>query len=59
MSSRWEHGVEPQQDQDAQVAVEVLAATEDLASVPVAEHVARFEAVHGALSDALSSIDGQ
>jgi len=50
---------QPSSGQDAQVALEALAATEDLASVPVAEHVARFEAVHGALSDALSSIDGE
>jgi hypothetical protein len=34
-----------------------LAGTEDLTDVPVAEHVARFEAVRGALSDALTSID--
>lgn len=50
---------QPGSGQDARAAVEALAATEDLASVPVAEHVARFEAVHRALSDALSSIDGQ
>ena len=36
-----------------------LAATEDLESVPVAEHVARFEGVHAALSDALTTIDGE
>jgi hypothetical protein len=61
MGSRWEQGVQPQPDsgQDTHAAAEALAATEDLASVPVAEHVARFEAVHRALSDALSSIDGQ
>ena len=56
--------MEPQQgsEQHAQAAADALAAvvvTEDLESVPVAEHVARFEAVHGALSDALSTIDGQ
>jgi hypothetical protein len=34
-----------------------LAGTDDLESVPVAEHVARFEAVHGALAGALSTID--
>jgi hypothetical protein len=28
-----------------------------LDTLPVAEHVARFDAVHAALSDALSSID--
>jgi hypothetical protein len=51
--------MEPGSEQQAQAAAEALAATEDLASVPVAEHVARFEAVHGALSDALSTIDGE
>ena len=36
-----------------------LAGTVDLESVPVTEHVARFEAVHAALADALSAIDGE
>jgi len=51
--------VEPQPGpgQLAQATSDALAATEDLASVPVSEHVARFEAVHSALSDALSTID--
>ena len=37
---------------------DAMARTEDLDEVPVAEHVARFDAVHQALADALSSIDG-
>lgn len=37
--------------------VQAMARTEQLAWVPVAEHVARFEAVHGTLSEALSAID--
>jgi hypothetical protein len=60
MSNQWEeHGLEsqPGSGQIDQAASEALAATEHLASVPLAEHVARFEAVHGALSDALSTID--
>ena len=39
------------------LAVEV-AALDRLADLPVAEHVARYDALHGRLSDALSSIDG-
>ena len=35
-----------------------VAGIEDLDDLPVAEHVARFDAVHRALSDALSTIDG-
>lgn len=42
---------------DAAVA-DALARTADLDDVPVMEHVARFDAVHVALSDALSAIDG-
>jgi hypothetical protein len=36
---------------------EALAGTESLDRVPLAEHVARFDAVHTALNDALSRID--
>ena len=36
---------------------EAIAGTEALDSVPLAEHVARFDAVHVALNDALSRID--
>lgn len=53
-------GMQPQRGagQQSQAAIDdALSATEDLEPVPVAEHVARFEAVHGALSDALSTID--
>jgi hypothetical protein len=35
-----------------------LAGIADLQDVPPAEHVARFDAVHRALADALSAIDG-
>lgn len=37
---------------------EALAGIADLDRVPVAAHVARFDSVHRALSDALSAIDG-
>jgi hypothetical protein len=37
---------------------DAVAGTADLEDVPVAEHVARFDAVHRALADALSAIDG-
>lgn len=52
--------MQPQQGagQHSQAAIDdAVSATEDLDPVPVTEHVARFEAVHGALSDALSTID--
>lgn len=35
-----------------------VAGTADLEDVPVGEHVARFDAVHKAMSHALSAIDG-
>jgi hypothetical protein len=35
----------------------VMAGLVELDALPVDEHVARFDAVHSALSDALSSID--
>ncbi|MCP3802790.1 hypothetical protein NLX83_26295 [Allokutzneria sp. A3M-2-11 16] len=34
-----------------------LIGIEDLEAVPLAEHVGRFDAVHSALTDALSAID--
>lgn len=34
-----------------------LVGLQDLDSVPLAEHVARFDAVHTALTSALSTID--
>jgi hypothetical protein len=34
------------------------AALDELADLPVAEHVARYDALHGELSDALAAIDG-
>jgi hypothetical protein len=37
---------------------EAVAAVADLDDVPVVEHVARFDAVHRALAEALSTIDG-
>lgn|GEM_PF-3832491 len=46
-------------DSDLNAAIDdAVAATSDLDGVPVAEHVARFDTVHRALSDALSAIDG-
>lgn len=43
---------------DTSAVRDAVAATEGLDDVPVAEHVARFDDVHRALSDALSAIDG-
>ena len=34
------------------------AALEELDSLPVTEHVARYDAMHGELSEALAAIDG-
>ena len=36
---------------------EAIAGTENLDTVPLTEHVGRFDAVHMALNDALTSID--
>jgi hypothetical protein len=33
-------------------------ALEELAGLPVTEHVARYDALHGELSEALAAIDG-
>jgi len=43
---------------DISAVRDAMAGTDELDGVPVAEHVARFDAVHQALTDALSSIDG-
>ncbi len=44
--------------QDPAAAIDAaVAGTDGLAEVPLAEHVARFDAVHVALNDALSRID--
>ena len=46
-------------DSDLDPALDdAVAGIADLDDVPVAEHVARFDAVHQALADALSAIDG-
>jgi hypothetical protein len=37
---------------------EAVAGIADLDGVPLTEHVVRFDAVHRALTDALSAIDG-
>lgn len=43
---------------DSTTAIDTaMAGTEGLDAVPLAEHVARFDEVHGALNNALSSID--
>jgi len=34
------------------------AALDELAELPVGEHVARYDALHGELSEALAAIDG-
>ncbi|HEX7661962.1 MAG TPA: hypothetical protein VF444_21055 [Pseudonocardiaceae bacterium] len=38
-------------------AERAVAALDELDHLPVAEHVARFDAAHAALADALASID--
>jgi hypothetical protein len=35
-----------------------VAALDELDDLPVAEHVARYDALHGELSNALAAIDG-
>jgi hypothetical protein len=35
-----------------------VAELDALAELPVSEHAARYDALHGRLSDALTSIDG-
>jgi hypothetical protein len=35
-----------------------VAELDRLAGLPVADHVARYDALHGTLSDALAAIDG-
>ncbi|WP_198943038.1 hypothetical protein [Actinophytocola xanthii] len=50
--------MQPQEQQAGDPAIDdALARTESLDGVPLAEHVGRFDAVHGALNDALSRID--
>jgi hypothetical protein len=44
--------------QEPTVAIDAaVAGTDDLAEVPLTDHVGRFDAVHVALNDALSRID--
>jgi hypothetical protein len=44
--------------EDPSAAVDAaVAGTDALEEIPLAEHVARFDAVHVALNDALSRID--
>jgi hypothetical protein len=45
-------------DTSATAVDEAMAGIADLDQIPVADHVARFDAVHRALADALSAIDG-
>ncbi|WP_216206657.1 hypothetical protein [Amycolatopsis aidingensis] len=46
------------QDTDPRAGIdEAVAGIEDLADLPLAEHVERFDAVHTELTVALSSID--
>ena len=55
-------GPAPAPQPDAGGAVAALEASvarlAELADLPVAAHVARYDAVHGELSDALAAIDG-
>ncbi|QRP50791.1 hypothetical protein I6J71_14880 [Amycolatopsis sp. FDAARGOS 1241] len=50
-------GPGPQQTDSRAGIDEAVAGLDDLNSVPLAEHVDRFEAVHTELTVALSSID--
>ena len=43
---------------DGTAVDDAVARTAELDDLPVAEHVARFDAVHRALTEALSAIDG-
>jgi hypothetical protein len=44
--------------QDPAAAIDAaVAGTDALEEIPLAEHVARFDAVHAALNEALSRID--
>lgn len=52
-----EQAVEQPEYDPVQAVEQAVAGTSDIETLPVAGHVARFEAVHGALSDALNSID--
>ncbi len=49
---------EPTDNALAGALTTALAALDGLDALPVAEHVARFDAVHEAASRALSAIDG-
>lgn len=52
------HEAEPTDDALAGTLTRALVALDDLHTLPVTEHVARFEAVHQAAIRALSTIDG-
>lgn len=64
--ARTESGAEPSSGQDTATGADgpVVAVNreldrlEELDDLPIAEHVERFEAVHAALADALSGVDG-
>jgi hypothetical protein len=49
--------LEPQQTDPRAGIDEAVSGLDDLESVPLAEHVERFETVHSELTVALSSID--
>jgi hypothetical protein len=55
-------GVEAADGERVPAELEDLAASvgalDQLADLPVAEHVARYDVLHGELSDALAAIDG-
>ena len=50
----------PQDGAEVTVAAveESVAELDQLADLPVADHVARYDALHGTLSEALAAIDG-
>lgn len=52
-----ERATEQPEYDPVQAVEQSVAGTSDIETLPVVGHVARFEAVHGALSDALNSID--
>ncbi|MEV0089306.1 MULTISPECIES: hypothetical protein [Saccharopolyspora] len=65
MTSPWQQAPNPamlaRPADDGQPAVDAIAAAvarlDEVRELPVAEHVERFEAVHAALTDALSKAD--
>jgi len=49
---------EPEEPEVVEALAAAAAALDQLDGLPVADHVARYDALHGELSDALATIDG-